>query len=202
MKVKEIYKELQIPENLQSHMVWVAGLAKEIHDIWIGPKLNEIALLQACLFHDIAKALSFSERSETQEEIYQKLASKYGKDEHEACNRICEEYGLCPRALEIIKNNNVKPFIKKARYVLKPDDYEHKIFRYSDSRVAPGGVVTLEERTKEFFERNPDREPDTEATRITNETENQIQNNTDKDVNLISHSECEKHREFLLNLEI
>jgi hypothetical protein len=201
MNVKTIYIELQIPENLQNHMLWVAGLAKEIYDNWSGPRLNETDLLQACLFHDIAKVLSFSDRDESAEKAYQNLVNKYGEDEHEACNKICVEYGLTPRALEILKNNNIKPFIKKARYVLESDDYEHKILRYADSRVAKHGVVTLEERGKEFFERNPGRTPDPEGEEISAKTEQQIQENTIVDVTKISHSDCDRHRNTLLGME-
>lgn len=202
MTIRKIYEELQIPENLQNHMLWVAGLAKEIHNHWIEPELDETVLLQVCLFHDIAKVLSFSQRDAQTEKVYKRLVDAYGKNEHQACNKICEKYKLAKRVLEIIKNNNIKPFIRKAKYVLESNDYEHKIMRYADSRVAPTGVTSLENRRQEFLKRNPDTKPDLEAIRITNDTEKQIQNNMSKNPNLITHEDCEKHREYLLNLEI
>lgn len=202
MKIKEIYIELALPENLQNHMLWVAGLAKVIFDNWQGPQLNEKDLMEACLFHDIAKVLSFSQIDDASEKSFKIISEIYGKDEHEACNKIAKYYLLSPRAVEILNNNNISPFIEKARYVLNSEDYEHKIMRYADSRVSKTGVVTLEERTKEFFARNPGRTPDSEAEEINIKSEKQIQEYCQLRLTEIKHGDCEKHKEELLDLEV
>lgn len=202
MKIIEIYKELLIPENLQNHMLWVAGLAKELYNHWTGPQLNEEDLLQVCLFHDIAKVLSFTDKDETEDKAFEYLANKYGDNEHEACNKICAEYKLTLRALEILKNNNITPFINKARYVLASNDYEHKIMRYADSRVSKTGVVTLEERKKEFYARNPQKIQDPEIEEINMKSEQWIQKNVSIDVTHITHGACDRHKNKLLQLVI
>jgi HD superfamily phosphodiesterase len=203
MKVKDIYAQYKITPSLQAHMVQVAGLAKLIMDNWKDtPEINVRAVLQACLFHDIAKILSFKTFKDNEEMLQAEFIKKYGDDEHAAANKIVEEVGLSGEAQEIIKKNNTKPFLEKIRQIMESNDFEMKILKYADSRVAPQGLVTLKGRWDELLQRRPEKEGDREANEIMTAIEKQIQNVVIMNLADIKQADIDTTIDFLNNLEI
>lgn len=59
MKLKKIYNESMIPENLQEHIMRVAGLTKIIVESCESDSILKEELIKASLLHDIAKPLNF-----------------------------------------------------------------------------------------------------------------------------------------------
>ena len=59
MLIKDIYKKYLLPRNLQEHMLRVAALSEIILDDWKDGCADAHAITTTCLFHDIAKPLTF-----------------------------------------------------------------------------------------------------------------------------------------------
>lgn len=205
MKTSEIYFKYKTTPNLQSHMLRVAGLAKLIVD-----NLNEAvtvdknAVIQASLFHDIAKILSFKTVSGVEAEIQNEYKEKYGDNEHIAANTIVAEIPLSSHAQEIIHSNNTKPFLDKIRNIMNSDNYEMKILKYSDSRIAPEGLVTLKGRWDELIQRNPEKKDNTEnaeANEIMTTIEKQIQDKCKIDLLAITQKQIDSLKPFLEEMD-
>jgi hypothetical protein len=67
---------------------------------------------------------------------------RYGKDEHAASIQIAREMKMPERVLELIDSSGFSQGLSNA----KTNDWAKKICAYSDMRVAPKGLVSLEAR--------------------------------------------------------
>ena len=158
--VKEIYTQYQIPKSLQEHMLCVAGLASIIVDSWKGVDIDKKAIIEVCIFHDIAKPMKFvlskqadfgmSEKDIEKLRILQEeLKRKYGDDEHKATLGICKEIGFSPKMLSLLDNLEWE-FTPR---LLKTNDIESLIPIYCDMRIGPKGILPLKERIAELEKR-------------------------------------------------
>ncbi|EKD99463.1 MAG: hypothetical protein ACD_22C00253G0005 [uncultured bacterium] len=191
-RVSKIYSDYKITPNLQKHMTWVAGVANLIMANWQGEfNYNKKAILHACLFHDIAKIISFKTFKDDEYKLQTEFVAKYGDDEHVACNRIVLEVGLLPDALEMIQKNNIKPFVEKVRGILNSDDYSMKILKYADSRISPQGIVTLKGRFEELQKRREVNDTGLEKLAMFIEIEKQIQEKISIDLQKIEQKDIE-----------
>lgn len=187
MTANDIYQNYKITPSLQQHISRVAGLAQVIMDGWKGDfPIDKDAVIQACLFHDIAKIISFKTFKDGEKELQQEFIAKWGDDEHLAANKLVAEIGLLPHAQELIIKNNVKPFLEKIRAIMQSTDYEMKIVKYADSRIAPQGLVTLQGRWEELIARRSEKEGDIEANHIMGVIEDQLQKQTKTDLHAIN----------------
>ena len=205
LTLAEAYSGLEIHPNLQEHMLWVAGLAKLIVDNWKDSPLDEDALVQACLFHDAAKLIkfkTFDEGNNHWEQVRQEYIERYGNSEHEATVAICRLAGVSEKAIDILETKNINPFVERARYIAGSDNFALKILAYCDSRVAPGGLTTLQGRYAELLTRDTGKVEDREAMELFLEIERQIQAHLDIDLSAVSQEQVNEQGKSLLSLEI
>ena len=144
--------------SLALHQVRVAAAAKFIADNFAKP-IHKQDVILACLFHDIGNILKFDltifpealqpEGIEYWRAIKDDYRKKYGADQHEATIKIAREIGLSD---EVISCISIVAF-SKAEEVLQNGSWEQKICEYADSRVAPGGIASLEDRLRDARKR-------------------------------------------------
>lgn len=156
MNILEIYKKYSLPENLQMHMLRVAGCANLIIDNWDGPKLEKESIIRVSLLHDMGNILKIAEDF-YDDEGFRKTRKiyfeKYGTNEHEANMEIGKIEGLTDKELIILDGKRSR----KNEETLKSDSYEIKICAYCDQRVAPDGVVSIKKRLEDAKVRYKDR---------------------------------------------
>ncbi len=156
MNILDIYKKYSIPENLQMHMLRVTACANLIMDNWNGEELDKSAIIRVCLLHDMGNILKIPEDF-LDDEGFRKTRKyyfeKYGTNEHEANMEIARKEGLTEKELLILDGKRSR----KNEETLKSNSYEIKICAYCDQRVAPEGVVGIEERLEDAKVRYKDK---------------------------------------------
>lgn len=182
MLILEIYQKYHIPEILQMHMLRVAACANLIVDHWIGPKLNEQQLIKILLLHDMGNIVKIPEEQSNDNEflaIRKKYLESYGKDDHMVNDVICKQEGCTNEEITIM---NEKVFMQN-KETFQSSSFLRKIAAYCDQRVAPNGVVCLQQRMEEGTQRYQNRPgtsfncPQTdEMIRYSFEIEKQIMN--------------------------
>lgn len=151
---RDIYREYKIMPSLQLHQLRVAAVAKLVCENFEQP-IDEHSVTLACLFHDMGNILKFDltvfsdfvqpEGIEYWQGIKEEFASKYGNDQHAASLRIAREIGLSDTVAACI---DIVAF-SKIEELLASGSWEQKVCEYADARVAPTGVLPLEERLEE-----------------------------------------------------
>lgn len=152
MKILDVYKEYNIPENLQMHMLRVAACSNIIMDNWNGRKIDKKSVTRVCLLHDMGNIVKIPEDF-SNDEGFKKTRKRYfdvyGTNDHAINMEIGEEVGLNEKELEILDGKRSR----KNEETLKSDSYERKLCAYCDQRVAPNGVIGLKERLEDAKER-------------------------------------------------
>jgi len=154
MIIQEIYKKFNIPPNLQQHMLRVAAYAKLIINNFNNSNLiSSHIILNSCLLHDLGNIIkfdfdNFSELLGAEEkniEYWKKVKTamiyKYGNDEDIATVEMVNGLNVSPEVLFIVKNWGFKNF----KRIAESDNWNWKIAVYSDHRISPIGVVTLQQ---------------------------------------------------------
>ncbi len=153
MKILDIYKKYNIPENLQMHMLRVAACTNIIIDNWNGIELNKEAIIKVSLLHDmgnIIKSRIYNNNSyNIDDSTIDYYINKYGTDDHYVTYQICKELGFSDYELYIL-NNKVS---KENEKIMKCDSFEIKICAYCDERVSPYGVLSIINRLNDAKER-------------------------------------------------
>lgn len=159
--ILNIYKEYNIPPNLQFHMLRVAALGLLLTESFDkNISINKSGIITALLLHDMGNILKFdinvtrslgvSEEGLKQIEITkEEFKTKYGADEHNATYKIAEEIGISDESLRIITNMGSS----KIEYLLKTEFWDAKIATYADNRIDPVGVTTLSARWNDIVKR-------------------------------------------------
>jgi HD domain len=152
--VQQIYAEYEIMPSLQLHQLRVASVARVIIENFNGT-VNKDAIIFACLFHDMGNIIKsdlnrFPEFLEPEgleywKGVKERYIKKYGNEEHLATLLIAKEIGLSPESLFCLDHIG----FSNAERNEKEDSFENKICNYSDMRVDPYGVVSMEERISE-----------------------------------------------------
>ena len=160
MNILEIYNNYQIMPQLQQHQLRVAGVAFSICQE-LGSKVSTKDVLTACLLHDMGNILKFDLESELipgqfepQGKYFWQMVKgiykeKYGPDEHTATSAITKEIGASEKVISLINSIGFFQAIENS----ESENLEVKICSYSDMRVDPWGVVSLEERLKDLRKR-------------------------------------------------
>lgn len=161
MKIIEIYQRYQLMPSLQLHQLRVAAVASRIAEEFKQLQVDEEAIISACLLHDLANIIKFDlnyfpEMLEPEgltywQEMQKEMIQQYGHDEERATNLMVEELGLPQRVCELVRAIG----FAAAEENLLSGDLAKKICAYSDMRVAPWGIVSLEERIKDLEKRYP-----------------------------------------------
>lgn len=160
--------------QLAEHQLKAAGVAKIIIDnLTLTPALSQGErgeVVAACLLHDMGNIIKF-DLNNTQRlinqnidlEYWQKVKDeflkKYGSDEHYATILIAEEIGANGRVIELIDAVGFLTAPQNAR----GEDLGKKICQYADDRVAPRGIVSLEERFMDLRNRYQHHKNNTQA---------------------------------------
>lgn len=138
-------------------------MAKVIIDSWIGEAIDDKAIIQACLLHDIAKPMNFDPAKQAQfgmseadieklEKLQKEMRNKYGEEEHKATVSILKDVGCSAEAVELVDNLEWKYTSR----LLKEERIESLIPIYCDMRVAPKGILPLLDRMEELRRRERD----------------------------------------------
>ncbi len=152
MNITDIYLKYRINKGLREHMIRVAAVAQLICEK-SNVELDTRNIVTACLLHDMgnlikAKMDSMAELYEPEGVAYwiqvqAEMKEQYGADEHIATIAIINEInpGAEARsyALEAIGTENTAK-------VHAGDSLGAKIATYSDMRVGPFGIISIQER--------------------------------------------------------
>lgn len=158
MKTSEIYSKYMIPTILRNHMYRVTAIAR----ILVESLKSEVALdidlvTKAMLLHDmgnIIKSPAANDVLYTEEEIkelrkVEELIKRYGNNEHTVTMTIARELHVPEKVLYILEHIGSS----RLHLTVDLDDWYIKLCSYSDFRVAPTGVVSVEERFDEVVRR-------------------------------------------------
>ncbi|MBP9759281.1 hypothetical protein KBD45_06300 [Candidatus Dojkabacteria bacterium] len=141
-------------------MLRVASLGKIISKNWIGALVDNEAILMTCLFHDIAKPITFDPQQQSkygmnegqiQDLIRSQkiLIKKYGPTEHNATLAISKEVGLNEETLRALDNFEWGNLTR----LFEQNDLNSLIPLYCDMRIGLKGILSSEERLADLNQR-------------------------------------------------
>ncbi|RJQ26158.1 HD domain-containing protein [Candidatus Parcubacteria bacterium] len=208
MKIHQIYKDYKIPQSLQEHMLRVAALAQIIVEEWKDLQIDKLSIVQTCLFHDIAKSMTFDLAKQKQfgmleEDIenlrkhQENLKSKYGKDEHLATVKICEKIGLSKTSVKLV-NNLEWSYIPR---LINNKNIESLIPIYCDMRIGPKGILSLKDRLDDLKNR-VGMDNYQETLENANKVEEIITQNIKTNINSITDNQINLKFKELLNTKV
>ncbi|MEI7579985.1 MAG: HD domain-containing protein [bacterium] len=158
MQIKDVYTKYQLMPNLQLHCFRVAAVARLIA-INTTETVDEDNIVAAALLHDIGNIAKFDltlfpEYLEPQglqywQRVQDQFIQKYAKDEHIATLKILEELKVGVRITELVAGYGFGNAVERSL----DQDLARMIGQYADCRVAPAGVVTMQQRENEGRER-------------------------------------------------
>jgi len=157
--VTEIYEEYRIPHIIRQHQLRVAAVSVVLAR---AAGADETPSALTGLFHDMGNILKMDLRPdavllpliapdtlEGLQVVRDEFQAKYGADEHMVALAIAREIALPDAVIEMIDNMR----FSRTEAVLREGPIEMQIVKYADLRVAPTGIVTLNERLREARER-------------------------------------------------
>ena len=155
MQIKEFYRKVRIPPNLERHMFQVTTVAEAIVGHWQGPKLNSSLLRKSLLVHDVGNLVKFRRpflgeleiNASYWESVQKEMITLYGSDAHEATLHILQEYEVDSEIYQFIQT------LTDRQLILSPfvdASWEILIAELADLSVSPEGVVGVESRVKDI----------------------------------------------------
>ena len=160
MNIREVYKKYDIIDNLAEHMLRVAGVGYLVASNWKEDVDVDLATM-ACLLHDMGNIVKFNLDKPTLKiknldhwkKIQQKYWDKYGKNTHDVTMQIIRELGREDVAQVIEEEGQV---YGKSVDVIKSASFPVQVLLYSDVRVMPRGVTTMQDRIDDLLARYAD----------------------------------------------
>ncbi len=144
--------------QLQTHMLRVAGVASIICNNFL-KSINKESITMALLVHDMGnmskiKLDRFPEFAQPEgiaywEKVLNEFKEKYGNDDYQATYKILKELKIGYKIYNLVHSNE----FSKMALISKNKSFESKICIYSDARVTPHGVASLDERLSEVRDR-------------------------------------------------
>ena len=199
---------IEIPKNLQEHMLRTAALAEIILENWSGSAIDKDAVIKACTIHDIAKPMNFNLTKQAQfgmseseiEELRQlqnHIKTNFGDDEHKATVGIAKELRCDPVTVKFIDNLEWE-YIPR---LLEANDIGSLIPIYCDMRIGPNGILTLDVRLEELKNRvkGDDYEDNVKNGRA---LEKLVIDNVRIDLNSLTDEQINERFDKLLNFEL
>jgi hypothetical protein len=157
--ISKIYTKYIIPPQLQEHQFRVAAVAKIICDN-IPQFSSTDVVVTTCLIHDMGNIIKFDldkfpeflqpQGRDYWQHVKDNFISNYGSDEHKATLTIARELGVSDHIQEILNCFGFAHAVENSQ----KSDLDTKICVYSDFRVTPHKISSLEERLTEGYERN------------------------------------------------
>jgi len=159
MTISEIYNKYSIPQNLQEHMLRVAAVGLQVVEL-LEPSisLDRKVVADVLLLHDMGNIIKFNldkddllgeEERGKLKKIQKDFIAKYGQEEHAATENIAKELGVSDQVLVVLSNIGSS----KVYLTIESDDWYRKVCSYADFRVAPHGVVSINERWDDVIKR-------------------------------------------------
>ena len=163
-KINSIYSEYKIPANVRRHMFSVAGVAKQICEN-CDEKIDSNDLIATCLIHDLGNIIkmNFTDKNKIKlldKEDLKRLKyfkkkqkefwEKYGQDDNLANELIAKELNANSNVIFLLENKA----IENRPFEFWKNNLALTILAYADCRVAPHGVVSMQERIDEYVKRN------------------------------------------------
>ena len=214
MTVRQIYQQFFIPPNLQNHMVTVAKISSIIANHWQNNNDFVISdLIKVALLHDLGNIVKFdfdkfpqflgTEISNIQfwKDKQTEIIQKYGKDDHEVTKAMLNELKTDQRLIDIILAKSFDNSIT----INNSNDWLTKILRYSDLRVMPNGIGSLQQRLDEIKNRITKYQNNPELPKLIQacfDNENKIQAKVDFDLKTINQDLINSDKFDYLNIEI
>ncbi len=217
MTIKALYENYQIPSNLQRHMCMVAAVGMYIVDHWDKPNdLDRVRIAKGLLLHDTGNIIKFdfsrpdllgdAERKDLEKwkKVQFEFTQKYG-DEDTATHALARQSGVDEKVLEILDAVGSA----KLQKALETTDWNKKIACYSDFRIGPFGVLTVNERFDDIVARYRGRGhamSDIEETERKRhrclQLENELQAHLTFNLQTLDASQIEKGSKELVNIEL
>lgn len=161
--IKQIYTKYNVPPNLQEHMYRVAAVSSLICDNWKLDNISKDDIIAVALVHDLGNIVKMDFESEQGlkmigneinnldfwKEVKQKTINKYGSDDHIVTEQILNELLIDSNLITITKEH----IFKNGENLIDSNSWNKKFAYYSDLRVGPYGVLTLEQRFTDLKER-------------------------------------------------
>lgn len=132
-------------------MLKVAGVANLVVNNFDKP-IDDKTIIAAALLHDMGNVVKFNfDLPESWfsplgkkywKDIQNEFIEKYGNNDHDATAAILNEIAVDEKIKELVNNIG----FSKSENIKKSSDFNIKILSYSDQRVSPQGVVSMEER--------------------------------------------------------
>jgi hypothetical protein len=154
----DIYKEYKIMPNLVMHQIRVAAVAMQICES-LDIEIDKESIVKACLLHDMGNIIKFKldhfpewsdpEGIDYWAKVKEEYILKYGNNEHQSSHTIAQELGVASYIIDLI--NCIDSSIIKN--IDMGNDLNQKICMYSDNRVSPYGIVSIEEHSLDAKER-------------------------------------------------
>ena len=155
MTIQDIYTTYHIPKHLQDHMLQVAAISSYIwtHRTSDTP-LDLKRTITAWLIHDLGNLVKFDFDTmpnifQDDIDIYRDLQKKwhdiYGTDDIQATLAIAKEIWIPSKTMSMIMDTD------------EYDGIEDLLFHYSDRRVWPYGVLSIEQRMQNLRQRYPNK---------------------------------------------
>ena len=151
--IARIYRRFAIDRNLRKHMFYVAGVGAFICRHWKGKRIDDKLVISSLLVHDLGNIVKYyGIRSKKLLLLKNKFVKKYGKNAHSATIKMLKEIGIRDsRLLSVVRAITLDSL--SSPEIVKSKDWEKLICMYSDWRVSPKGVVSLDERFDYFMQR-------------------------------------------------
>jgi hypothetical protein len=159
MVISEIYEKYKIMPQLQMHMLRVAGVASMICDSFEG-SIDKATIVSVCLIHDMGNIVKFRLEKfpegleplglEYWQKVQKEFIEKYGANDYQVTYQILEELKLSDKIQTLVKSNE---FAKMSPISNQKESFECKICIYSDARVEPNRITSLDKRLAEVKER-------------------------------------------------
>lgn len=162
MHINEIYYKYKIIPSIIKHQKLVAAVAWQICDELDISKNESEIIVKTCLLHDMGNILKrtsnkFLPKDGTDWEKYMlEFSNKYGENHDIATLSIIKELGIKDKEkilkkLEWIGASNI---LSKDFEEIENIEIINLIAPYADVRVAPDGIVSIDQRIKEAKARN------------------------------------------------
>lgn len=213
MKISDIYKKYSVTPGLADHMITVTKILLTLKKYWTGEHINWDQIVTAGLLHDIGNIVKFDfdkfpdllggEKVNVLfwKKAQQKIRMKYGSDDHLATKAILMELNVAPDLIKIIHDKSFANIVT----ILKSDKWAAKLLLYSDLRVLPSGIGTIQDRIDDVKTRMPKYAQRGDFPNLINaafELEKQIQSNLSISVKNIKGKIESTSREYLLAINI
>ncbi len=162
MSIWEAYEKYSIMPNLRLHQLRVAAVARTLAEA-LGADSELVT--RAALLHDMGNIMKsdfnqfppefYGEKGrEYWEAVKADCGARFGLDEHSATAAIVRDLGIDESVVTLIDSMG----FSRAQEVYTSGSIELQILEYSDQRVAPYGIVSMEERLAEGHKRYQERE--------------------------------------------